>query len=117
MTTDEVLQLIKDNTTPLISGITFSGGDPLQQAEALADILKNVRLEYPQYSIWVYTGYIFEDVRHLSALKYIDVLVDGPYEADKRDLALPFRGSSNQRLIDVAASLQGDTKCIDCTGY
>ena len=114
MTGAQVLQLIKDHTTPLISGITFSGGDPLMQPEELVQVLQLIRLEYPRYSIWVYTGYFFEEVCDLPALGFIDVLVDGPYEAARRDLGLPFRGSDNQRLINVPASLKsGSLKCLE----
>lgn len=92
MTAGEVLQLIKQNISPLTGGITFSGGDPLMQADALLEILRLVREEYPQYSIWVYTGYTFEEVKTWPVLQYIDVLVDGPYEEDQRDISLAFRG-------------------------
>lgn len=112
MAPGEVLQLIKKNISSLTGGITFSGGDPLMQADALAELLKLLRLEYPQLNIWVYTGYVFEEVKHLPVLQYIDVLVDGPYEESRRDISLAFRGSSNQRLIDVPASLAGEIKCL-----
>lgn len=112
MTSGEVLQLIKQNISPLTGGITFSGGDPLMQADALLEILQLVRKEYPQYSIWVYTGYTFEEVKTWPVLQYIDILVDGPYEEDKRDISLAFRGSLNQRLIDVPASLTGEIRCL-----
>ncbi len=112
MTPQEVLHLIKQNITSLTGGITFSGGDPLMQADALAETLKLFRLEYPQFSIWVYTGYTFEEVKHWPVLQYVDVLVDGSYEENKRDISLAFRGSSNQRLIDVKASLDGEIQCL-----
>ncbi|TYO95889.1 anaerobic ribonucleoside-triphosphate reductase activating protein [Desulfallas thermosapovorans] len=112
MTPDEVLQLIRQNITPLTGGITFSGGDPLMQARALAEILQLLRKEYPLLSIWVYTGYVFEEIKDWPVLRYIDVLVDGPYEESKRDISLAFRGSSNQRLIDVPASLNGEVQCL-----
>ncbi len=112
MTPDEVLHLIKQNITSLTGGITFSGGDPLMQADVLAEILKLLRLEYPQYNIWVYTGYTFEEIKHWPVLQYVDVLVDGPYEESRRDISLAFRGSSNQRLIDVKASLDGKIHCL-----
>jgi len=113
MTAKEVQQLVKANITSLTGGITFSGGDPLMQADVLDEILTLVRQEYPQLSIWVYTGYVFEEVRHWPVLQHIDVLVDGPYEAARRDIALAFRGSANQRLIDVQASLRGAIHCLD----
>lgn len=98
---EEVVSLIRENITPLTAGITFSGGDPLMQAEALAAVLALVRGEFPRLNIWIYTGYLYEEVRDLPALQYADVLVDGPYEEDKRDISLPFRGSSNQRIIEL----------------
>lgn len=112
MTLEQVLQLVKVNITPLTGGITFSGGDPLMQADVLAEILKRLRLEYPHFKIWVYTGYVFEEVRHWPVHQYIDVLVDGPYVESRRDISLAFRGSSNQRLIDVSASLAGEIRCL-----
>ena len=93
-------------------GITFSGGDPMYQPEAcniIASYCKN-----KGYNIWVYTGFTYEELINLSKknyiylefLKNIDVLVDGRFILEKRDLSLLFRGSSNQLLIDVPKSLQ-----------
>lgn len=101
MTPEELIGMIKNNITPLTAGITFSGGDPLMQAEALDVVLSLVRRELPQLNIWVYTGYLYEEVKDLPALEHAHVLVDGPYQEDKRDLALPFRGSTNQRIIEL----------------
>lgn len=84
--------------------VTFSGGDPLFQVEALTELADKIRRMGKR--IWLFTGFLFETVvsdRKLNKiLPYIDVIVDGPYMADKRDTSLLFRGSSNQRLIDVA---------------
>ena len=102
MTTEEVLDMIGKNITPLTAGITFSGGDPLMQAEALNAVLRRVREELPQLNIWVYTGYVYEEVKDLPALEYVDVLVDGPYVEGERDISLPFRGSANQRIIHLS---------------
>lgn len=106
----------------LDKGVTFSGGEPFEQAHACAALAK--RLKNAGYNIWAYTGYLFEDLMaqatkenkdanarlDLNAahefLQYIDVLVDGPFILQKRSLDLHFCGSSNQRLIDVAASLR-----------
>ena len=101
----EVLNIINENVTPLTRGITISGGDPLMQAAPLAEFLQQVRTKYPKFDVWVYTGYTFEEIKDLPVLKYIDVLVDGAYDQDKRDLSLAFRGSANQRIIDVPRSL------------
>ena len=87
--------------TPIHKGITFSGGDPLLQAEELLQVIKILRKEKPNLNIWTYTGYLFEEVQHYPVLKEIDVLVDGPFILSQRDISLPFRGSANQRIIDL----------------
>lgn len=91
------------------SNITFSGGDPLEQVDAFTELARLIRAESKK-NIWCYTGYRFEEVcrsRKLSQiLPYIDVLVDGRYNQQLRDTSLLFRGSSNQRLVDVAASFE-----------
>ena len=108
----EIDKLIKDVLeNPMITGVTFSGGDPIEQAHSfsyMAKILKNKGL-----NIWCYTGYTFEklldkmkenkDIREL--LNNIDVLVDGKFEINNKKEELKFRGSSNQRIIDVNKSL------------
>ena len=90
-------QLDKD----YISGITFSGGDPLHPANRLdvRSFMAEIKEKYPNKTIWLYTGYLYEDMKNFGVLNHIDVLVDGNFEQDKRDVTLPFRGSSNQRII------------------
>ena len=92
---------------PYISGITFSGGDPLfpQNRETIKRISKKIRELYPNKNQWLYTGYEFEEIKDLEIMKYIDVVVDGKYIDSQRDTTLPWRGSSNQRIIDVPKSL------------
>ncbi|WP_455654679.1 anaerobic ribonucleoside-triphosphate reductase activating protein [Phascolarctobacterium sp.] len=90
--------------TPLHRGITLSGGDPLAQAEELVDFLEIVRRERPQLTVWCYTGYLYDEVKEQPVLQLIDVLVDGPFILAQRNLDLPFRGSDNQRLIDLPAA-------------
>ena len=89
--------------------VTFSGGDPLFQAEGFAELAKRIK-EKSEKTIWCYTGFRYEDLLHddaaQSLLKYIDVLVDGPFVQELRDEELLFRGSSNQRIIDVPRSRQ-----------
>ena len=99
-----------------IKGLTLLGGEPFepQNQPEIVKLLRQVKAAYPEKSIWAFSGYIFErDI--LSGelgpweitdefLSYLDVLVDGPFVAAKKDLMLRFRGSSNQRLIDVPAS-------------
>ena len=91
-----------------ISGITLSGGDPLYPGNRMdiRNLVKEIREKYPKKTIWMYTGYEWEIVRSFDILKYVDVLVDGEYEKDKRDTQLHWRGSSNQRVIDVQESLK-----------
>lgn len=84
-----------------ISGITFSGGDPLYDAnrEEVTALAKEIAERFPEKTIWLYTGYYYEEVKHLEIMKYIDVLVDGPYEQEKRDDKLHWCGSSNQHVL------------------
>ncbi len=92
------------------SNLTFTGGDPFYQAEAFAELAQLVKAHDPKKTIWCYTGFTFEeilaDARLRVLLEKIDVLVDGPFVLARRDVTnFRFRGSSNQRLIDVPASL------------
>lgn len=91
-----------------ISGITFSGGDPLylENRSELLELIKEIREKYPNKTIWVYTGYNWEDICKLELMNYIDVLVDGKFIEALKDQNLPWKGSSNQRVIDVALTLQ-----------
>lgn len=90
-----------------IAGVTFSGGDPLYPAnrETFTELAKEIKEKYPDKTIWVYTGYTFDKVKDLDIMKYVDVCVDGPYIEAKRDVSIAWRGSTNQRVIDVKKSL------------
>lgn len=93
---------------PYISGITFSGGDPLypeNEGEVTA-YCKELKERFPEKTIWLYTGEVWEDVQKPELLKYIDVLVDGRFEQEKKDNQLHWRGSANQRVIAVQESLR-----------
>ncbi len=94
-----------------VSGITFSGGDPLHHANVwdVTSLAHEIRQKYPEKTIWVYTGYLWEDVRSLSLMKDTDVLVDGRFMAEQRDVNLHWKGSANQRVIDVQNSLSRGT--------
>lgn len=91
-----------------IDGITFSGGDPLHEAnyQEVKALAKEIRQKYPKKTIWLYTGYEWDEISGWSIMKYIDVLVDGKYDRNKRDLKLQWRGSSNQRVIDVQDTIK-----------
>ncbi len=93
---------------PYISGITFSGGDPLHAANRLdvMNLVREIKEKYPDKTIWMYTGDIWENVMHYAMMQDIDVLVDGEFQIDKKDNKLLWKGSSNQRVIDVKATLK-----------
>ena len=107
---DELIEDTLDN--PILKGVTFSGGDPWEQADKFAYMAKNFNEN--GLSIWSYTGYTYEYIiankdRILGwndLINYIDVLVDGKFEDDKMQDGLKFRGSTNQRIIDVKESLR-----------
>ena len=92
-------QLDKD----YISGITFSGGDPLYEANRadVTALAKEIKERYPKKDIWVYTGYEWESVCDLELMDYTDVVVDGRFILAQRDVTLEWKGSPNQRVIDV----------------
>lgn len=89
--------------------VTFSGGDPMCQPAPLEKVIKLLKEAEPDINIWIYTGFLFEEIKHFGVIPFIDVIVDGPFIENKRDSLLPFRGSSNQRLINVKESLQTDS--------
>ncbi len=92
-------------------GITFSGGDPMFQPEAFLEILKYSKSK--GYNNWAYTGFLYEDILnkdkvYLEILKYIDVLIDGKFVLEEKTFEAKYRGSRNQRLIDVQKSLKNN---------
>ena len=110
-TEDTMQEILLTLTKPYISRLTLSGGHPLDPHNALEvlEIVKRVKMVFPNKDIWIYSGYVWEDIIKDNTLKeilkYIDVLVDGAYVDELRDISLAFRGSSNQRIIDVQKSL------------
>lgn len=97
---------------PYISGITFSGGDPLHSANRndVAALAKEIKEKYPDKTIWLYTGDSWQNILDYAVIPYVDVLVDGEFQMEKRDVTLLWKGSSNQRVIDVQATLQQENK-------
>ena len=101
---------------PYISGVTFSGGDPLYPGnrDCIIELIKKIKHLFPGKNIWLYTGYKWEDICTLDGLELIDVLVDGRFEKDLKDVKLHWKGSSNQRVIDVKETLrQGEIVLFD----
>ena len=105
MSTEEILAPILADE---FADVTFSGGDPMVQPEGFAELARAIKAQSNK-SIWCYTGFTFEQLIQQPApkelLAYVDVLVDGPFIAEQKNLRLRFRGSENQRLIDVPATL------------
>lgn len=93
-----------------ISGITFSGGDPLylQNRKDTEALIRRVRAEFPDKTVWLYTGFTWEEIKELPFISLVDTLVDGRFVEELKDSTLKWRGSSNQRVIDVKKSLNGD---------
>ncbi len=91
-----------------ISGITFSGGDPLhpQNRNEIERLILKIKNTMPGKNIWLYTGYEWEEISSLEFVKYIDVIVDGKFINELKDNKLHWRGSSNQRVIDVKKTLE-----------
>ena len=102
MSIDEILTVVDRNDMD----VSLSGGDPMYQSGELVELCRKIKSK--GLSIWLYTGFLYEELLKMplqsAVLEYIDVVVDGPFILDKRDTSLLFRGSSNQRIIDVKAS-------------
>ncbi|WP_311492092.1 4Fe-4S single cluster domain-containing protein, partial [uncultured Anaerococcus sp.] len=94
-----------------VEGLTVLGGEPFENPLGLLQALRNIKKEVSK-SIWVYTGFVYDDLVSIALareiLEEIDVLVDGEFIEDLKDLSLRFRGSSNQRVIDVKKSLENN---------
>ena len=111
---DKIMEMLKPD---YISGLTLLGGDPMElpNQKALLPFLKRVKETYPDKTIWCYTGYVYEDIckkyQHewnevIDFLPLLDVLVDGPFIEERKNVSLKFRGSSNQRIIDIRKTVE-----------
>ncbi len=102
-------QIMADLAQPYVQGLTLLGGEPFLNTGILLPLIKRVRRELPEKDIWSWTGYTWEEMLletddKLEILDLLDILVDGRFELSKKNLMLQFRGSSNQRIIDVPKS-------------
>ena len=113
----EIQQILTFLAPDHIRGLSLLGGEPFEpdNQRAVLELVRRVRRELPGKTVWCYTGYLFEELagnqvgtHSRTLLEGLDVLVDGPFVLAKKDLGLRFRGSHNQRIIDVPASLQAD---------
>ena len=108
--TEKILDAIGAN--PLLDGVTFSGGEPLCQPEAFLTLAREIRRRFPALNIVIYTGYTWEALQTMKEensslkelLKLTDLLIEGPFIEAQKDLTLQFRGSQNQRIIDMKAT-------------
>lgn len=103
-------QIMADLAKSYVQGLTLLGGEPFLNTGILLPLVKRIRRELPDKDIWSWTGYTWEELQletedKLELLSFLDILVDGRYDRNKRNLRLQFRGSSNQRIIDVPTSL------------
>lgn len=116
MTVADIMQVVEADP---FANVTFSGGDPMYQPEGFADLAEAIR-ERTDKTIWCFSGFTFEAImgspRRRRLLERLDVLVDGPFVQRLRDERLRFRGSANQRVIDVPASLRAG-RAVELAGY
>ncbi|SHO53060.1 anaerobic ribonucleoside-triphosphate reductase activating protein [Anaerocolumna xylanovorans] len=100
-------EIFEELRKPYIEGITFSGGDPLHPVNRkdVEDLITEIRIKFPDKNIWLYTGFSWEEVKYLPLVEKLDVLVDGRFIEALKDTKLYWRGSSNQKVINVKESL------------
>ena len=96
-----------------IAGFSILGGEPLQQGKDMLDLVKEIKETYPDKTIWMWTGCVYEELtpEQFEIVKYVDVLIDGRFDAKLKSLRSRYKGSSNQRVIDIAKTLK-EGKCV-----
>lgn len=96
-------EIIEELKKPWISGFSLLGGDPLEPRlhNEILDLVKTIKSEIPNKDIWLWTGRVYENIINNDILKYIDVLIDGPFIQELKDSKLKYRGSTNQRIIKL----------------
>ena len=109
-------ELFESLSKDYISGITFSGGDPLfyGNREEVTSLAAEIRQKFPDKTIWMYTGFVYETIADLPVLEDVDVLVDGEFIVEQKDTQLYWRGSKNQRVIDVPVSKKQGKVILHC---
>lgn len=110
------IELFDELKKDYISGVTMSGGDPLHpdNRDDMGNLIEEIRDKFPLKTIWLYTGYLWEDIKDLPFIKSVDVLVDGRFLPEQADKKLLWRGSANQRVIDVKNSLTTGEAVLHC---
>ena len=112
-TNETVERVLNLGSLDHIKGLSILGGEPMhpKNIEATTMLAKAFKEKYPNKTVWVWSGYLFEDLKDNQVMNYVDVLVDGRFVDELRNPNLAFRGSSNQRIIDVAKSLAKNKVC------
>lgn len=115
-------ELFNELNKSYISGLTLSGGDPLHPANIpeITELVRVIRLKFPNKTIWIYTGSSWEDIYNLPVVSYADVLVDGEFITELKDVKLLWKGSKNQRVINVKETLNSDnplSPVLHCPDY
>ncbi len=113
--TDEVIARILELAEPeYIQGLSILGGEPLhpKNIDGTIKLAKAFREKFPDKDIWIWTGFLYENIVNKDILNYVDVIVDGQYQEELHDFRLKYRGSSNQRVIDVPKSVKKDKVCL-----
>lgn len=107
-TVNEIMEAMSHD---YVSGLTILGGEPFEPENmpTVRSLCESVKEKYPDKTIWIYTGLLYEDVADARVMRYVDVLVDGPFIQEQKDLACGFRGSRNQRIIDVQKTRDAGT--------
>ena len=123
--TDQIQNDLIDyiRSTPFIDGITLSGGDPMYSASSITPFVRRIKNDIcdKKVTIWIYSGFTYEEIcKHTEMFELMalcDVLVDGPFIAKYKGLNLPYKGSSNQRIIDIQASIEADAAVVLNGGF
>ncbi len=108
LTSDTINEVLELSSPSYIKGLSILGGEPMhpKNIEGTLALAKSFKEKYPDKTIWVWTGFLFDDIKTKEVLRYIDVLVDGRYVDELHTPTLKWKGSSNQRVIDVKKSLE-----------
>ena len=110
-------ELFGELKKPYVSGVTLSGGDPLHpdNRRDIGELIDEISEKFPSKTIWLYTGYDWEAIRDLPLIRKVDVVVDGEFVETLKDANLHWKGSSNQRVIDVQPSLLTGEAVLHCS--
>ena len=103
LTQELIEKILKACEEDVIAGLTLTGGDPLfiKNRAGITQLCKAFKTRYPDKTIWLWTGYLYEEIEDLEVLQYLDVIVDGKYVECMKDVSLPYAGSRNQRVINL----------------